>query len=245
MTDQLKHAFDSIHADEQLKATTKDSVFRQMRRSQRPPVLFGRRTLQAVCVCMLLFIIGGVSVYFSPTTLVSIDINPSVELKINRFDTVIGIESFNSDGQALMQTVDVLYQPYSEAIDQIIASETVSTCLSENELLSIAVIKLDEQQGDSILQYITTATAQHKNAYCYALNKEQVSEAHTLGLSYGKYNAFLQLQQYDATITPEQVSQMTMREIRTLLFEFFDTESATQANRPHNGNGNRYGKGNN
>ena len=39
--------------------------------------------------------------YFTPIAEISIDINPSIELRVNRFDQVISVDGLNGDGQAL------------------------------------------------------------------------------------------------------------------------------------------------
>ena len=62
-----------------------------------------------------------------------------------------------------------------------------------------------------------------------------LDQAHELGMSCGKYRAFLQLQELDPTITPEQVQNMTMREIRDLL-----NQLGTQ---PVESGGHRFGYG--
>ena len=49
---------------------------------------------------------GGTWLYFTPTMEISVDINPSIELGVNRFDRVISVDGYNEDGQALAQLLD-------------------------------------------------------------------------------------------------------------------------------------------
>ena len=51
-------------------------------------------------------------------------------------------------------------------------------------------------------------------AHCYRAGTDEVEAAHDCGLSYGKYRAYQELAALDPTVTPEQVADMTMREIR-------------------------------
>ncbi len=46
---------------------------------------------------------------------------------------------------------------------------------------------------------------------------EEVEEAHDVGLSYGKYKAYLKIKSLDPDITLEQVQEMTMKEIHDLI----------------------------
>ena len=71
-------------------------------------------------------------------------------------------------------------------------------------------------------------TAQNKNTYCGFIRSEEAEAAHEIGLSCGKYKAFLELQRLDPTITPDVISNMTMREIRD--------EIAKRSGNPDSGN---------
>ncbi len=67
-----------------------------------------------------------------------------------------------------------------------------------------------------------------------------MAAAHSSGLSYGKYRAFLELQSVAPDITPEQVQDMTMREIRDLTAALSDGEitDGTGNGTAHSGSGN-------
>ena len=218
---KIKDAFQAIKAEDKLKAETKAFIYSEMAKKNRSKFSFKRKWLYAVSLSMVLlsFFAGGYNLYFTPTAVISMDINPSIELDINRFDKVIDVNGYNDDGTRLAQSLDVLYLDYTQAIDAVIQSEQVAKCLAQDEFLSIAVVQIDEEQGEAILQYVSACTANHANAHCYGLNQDQVAEAHSHGLSYGKYNVYLQLSEY-LDINPEDVAEMTMRELRDLLTQY-------------------------
>lgn len=64
---------------------------------------FAKRAL-AVVACFLIMIIGsyGVYGYVSPVTYVTVDINPSVEFSINRYDLVLKAYGLNDEGNAIV-----------------------------------------------------------------------------------------------------------------------------------------------
>ena len=68
---------------------------------------------------------------------------------------------------------------------------------------------------------------------------EDVDEAHQLGLSFGKYRLYLQLQQYVKDITPQQVNSMTMRQLKDWLA---DQTGQNAQGGTGQGSGNQYGK---
>lgn len=220
MNGKLKEIFNQVQAEEELKDSAKAFIekktkgytkFQSAKRSYR--------ICAAVCACLLCILIGRRWLYFTPTAEISIDINPSLELSINRFDRVISVDGYNDDGRALAAALDVKFMNYADAIERILGDKNVAAMLSNNEVMTITVIGPDETQSSKILSGVEACTAKHKNAHCFFADAEEVAEAHELGLSCGKYKAFLELQLLDPSVTPETVQGMTMREIRDLINE--------------------------
>lgn len=215
MNRAFKELFGPITASEGLKERTQEFLAEQSRaraEKRRRPVY-----ALAACACLLLLLLGGRWLYFTPTAEISIDINPSLELGINRFDRVVCVSAFNEDGQALVDTLDVKNKSYTQAIEQLLDHESVTALLSDGAVMTITVVGSDGAQSASILSGVEACTAGHRNTYCHAATSEEVAGAHESGLSCGKYRAFLELQQLDPSITPEDVRGMTMREIQDLI----------------------------
>lgn len=215
MNNIFKELFDPIQAGEELKNRTKaflaqktQSYAREKRRSYH--------VYAAACACMLLVLFGGRWLYFTPTATISIDINPSIELSINRFDQVISVNGFNEDGRELSNALDIRYKNYAEAVEEIVNDDSILSLLSGDEIMTITVIGSDGQQSAKLLSGVELCTAEQSNTYYYFARREEVAAAHETGLSCGKYRAFLELQLLDPDITPETVQGMTMREIREL-----------------------------
>lgn len=234
MHDALKEAFDQVRAEEALKERTRAFLWQKTRgytRSAPPP---GRRWIPAA-VCLVLLTVtlwGGTWLYFTPTMEISVDINPSIELGVNRFDRVISVDGYNEDGQALAQLLDVKYQDFEDAIDRILENETVSTLLSGDGLLSITVVGEDDAQAARVLTRIESCTAGRENICCYAAHAEDVETAHALGLSCGKYRMYQELQALDPDIRVDEVRGMTMRELQTLIDSLAAEEAPAQQARP-------------
>lgn len=218
MNNTFKELFGPIQAEEALKARTKAFLAKKVQSHTGT----GKKRLMysvyaAACACMLLILFGGRWLYFTPTAKISIDINPSIELSINRFDQVIFVNGFNEDGQELSNALDVKYKNYTQAIEQILNNDRISALLSGGEVMAITVIGWDGPQSAKILSGVEMCTAEHSNTYCYFALSEEVAAAHEAGFSCGKYKTFLQLQHLDPDIAPETVQGMTMREIWELI----------------------------
>ena len=178
-----------------------------------------RDSLVSVFACAALLFIGGHWLYFTPTVEISIDINPSIELEINRFDKIISLESYNADGQELIKTLNVKFKDYSEAMNQIFRSEDIISLLEKDEIMTIAVIGSGSTQSEKVLSNLQSYTEEKHNTYCYYAHSEEVENTHESGLSCGKYKAYLELKEVNPDITVDDIHHMTMREIRNMIDE--------------------------
>lgn len=219
MNDRIKEAFHQIQADEALKSRTKAFLAQKTGNYSRPVPRRQSRafTACAACACLLFLLFGGRWLYFTPTSVISIDINPSIELSVNRFDRVISVDGFNADGQKLADTIDLKHKNYAAAVELLLENRDIAALLSENEVLTITVTGTSTAQSAKIYKRLETCTSGHQNTYCYVSSSEETADAHKSGLSCGKYRAYLELQALDPNITPEEVQGMTMREIQDLI----------------------------
>lgn len=255
---KLKEIFNQVQAEEELKDSARAFLEKKTQRyTKTPPPRRRYGVYAAVYACFLCMLLGR-QWLFTPTAEISIDINPSLELGVNRFDRVIAVEGYNDDGRALAAALDVKFMNYADAIDQILCDKDIAALLSNDEIMTITVTGPDKTQSSKILSGVEACTMNQRNTHCYFADTKEVEAAHELGLSCGKYKAYLELQLLDPNITPETVQGMTMREIRDLINELSpdggseaqpaDTEGCKQqgAGNGHgcghgNGHGNRRG----
>lgn len=218
MNGKIKEAFEQIQAENELKEKTKEFIFQKTNGYSK--VRTGNyKYLVSVFACAVLLFIGGHWLYFTPTVEISIDINPSIELEINRFDKIISLESYNDDGQELIKTLNVKFKDYSEAMNQIFKSEDIISLLEKDEIMTIAVIGSGSTQSEKVLSNLQSYTEEKHNTYCYYAHSEEVENAHESGLSCGKYKAYLELKEVNPDITVDDIHHMTMREIRNMIDE--------------------------
>ncbi len=249
MNKTFKNLFGSIQAEEELKDRTKAFLEkRTLGYSKVKAETHKYHLYAAVCACFLFMLFGGYWLYFTPIAEISIDINPSIEMSINRFDRVISVSDFNQDGQELSSTLHIKYKNYMDAVKLILNHKTIALLLADNEIMTITVIGPDRQQSAKILSEVEVCAREHSNTYCYAASSEEVAAAHEMGLSCGKYRAFLELQALAPNVTPETVGGMTMREIRELINSLSgDSENDTFLNHNqgnwHHGHGAGRGSG--
>lgn len=239
MNNAFQKLFDPIRAEEALKDRTRAFLAKRTQGYTRPEKR-GRPVYAAAC--LLLVLLGGRWLYFTPTAEISIDINPSIELSVNRFDRVIAVNSFNEDGRALSGALDVKYKKYTDAVEQILDYDSIEALLSGDEIMTITVAGSNRRQSAKLLSGIETCTEDQSNTYCYFARSEDVAAAHETGLSCGKYRTFLELQLLDPDITPETVQGMTMREIQELI-ESLSVDGENDASSYNNWGNGHHGQG--
>ena len=218
MDEQLREAFAQVRAEEDLKKRTLDYLSQKTsgwssvsRRRARP------WAMAAACAACMLMTIGSLWLYFTPAAYISVDVNPSVELTVNRFDRVISLKGLNDDGAALAEDLNVRFLEYTEALEQVLNSDTIADLLSQEETVSITVAGDDEARTAEMLSQVSACAAGRGNTLCHSTDLQTAQAAHDQGLSCGKYRMLLELQALDPSITADDIQGMTMRQLQSWL----------------------------
>ena len=75
------------------------------------------RPLASALACLLLMLgVGFWQLWRTPVSYISIDINPSIELALNRLDRVVAVTAYNEDGAAVAQGLSLENRPYQQAM---------------------------------------------------------------------------------------------------------------------------------
>lgn len=210
MNDRIKNAFDNIHAEDELKKNTIKYI--NGKRKTYKPLVYRMVPVAAAFVLMIGVCLFGYTIYSTPVTVLSIDINPSFELGINCFDKIVEVQGYNEDGSEFTSTLDIKHSNYKDAINKIMDSESYT-----DDVISITVGGKEGKQKESILSNIENISKDKENVYCDTATKEEVREAHTKGFSFGKYKAYLKLLENGYEITEEDIKDMSMKDVREKL----------------------------
>ena len=155
-----------------------------------------------------------------PTTSIAVDINPSLELKVNALDRVISLKGRNSDGGAVVEEVDVSGMTYDDAMQRILLSHGLEPYLEQGSTITITVAGGDNAHGEEMLSKVLCRAyniAAEENVVYYQVSWETVRAADAAGLCIPRYLAWQQLMQEDPSITAEDVKQLTKEEIHQMV----------------------------
>lgn len=229
MDEQLREAFAQVRAEEDLKKRTLDYLSQKTggwsaapRRRARP------WAMAAACAACLLLTVGSLWLYLTPAAYISVDVNPSVELTVNRFDRVISLKGLNDDGAALAEDLNVRFLEYTEALEQVLNSDTIADLLSQEETVSITVAGDDEARTAEMLSQVSACAAGRGNTLCHSTDLQTAQAAHDQGLSCGKYRMLLELQALDPAVTAEDIRGMTMKQLQAWLEALEDKADSPQ-----------------
>lgn len=224
-SNKVYDAFACIEAGDKLKSFTKDSLKTAWKhKGRRHGIAVYPAFRLAVGMACLLFAsalgAGGYAMLLEPVSCVSIDVNPSIELSLNRIDRVISARAYNADGEAVLNALSVKGMYYTDAVDKVVESEAMQPYLWEKAGLSFTVAS---DSGDRELVLLSglenTSGCRKHGGVGYEADFRALEAAHESGLSLGKYTAYQTLAQYDDTITAQDCHNMSMSEIHGLIEE--------------------------
>lgn len=221
MDNMIKETFASVQAPERLKRTTK-AVLRKKTFDYGRNVLqlHNRRRRLAAALLTLTLVLSGAGVWFLPSACISVDINPSIELKVNALDRVIALEGRNSDGVELVRDLNVNGMSYDDAMQRILLSRGMEPYLEKNSMITITVAgggndAHAEQMLSRVLCRAYNIASRENVLYCQ-VDWETVRAAQEVNLCIPRYLAWQNLKKTDPTITPEDVREIPKEKIRVL-----------------------------
>lgn len=234
---KIYKSMENIQATEAMKQNT--LRYLETQRTRQPYAAL-RYAMAVICV-FLLAGAGGYSVYRRPVSYISIDVNPSIELAVNRFDKVVSATGYNADGQDILQHVPLKNISYLQAIDRLLQDAYYSRFLNRDSQLVVTVVS---ERSDAMLEQIhANDSFQALDALTYSSDTACMKEAHQHEMSFGKYRAFLELSQYDTDITVEDCHGMSMDEIQSRIktCQGHNRKNTSEGN-PEKGHHNRHSK---
>lgn len=185
-----------------------------LRRDRRFKVV--RRAL-AAAACILAVAAGvlGYRLYSEPAAYVGIDVNPSLELSVNAFGTVVEAQALNEDAGRVLEAVTLEGKSYDDALDTLFDSDSLSPYINDNAYVDVSVTTSDDALAARLQE---TSDACLRNASCegscHRVDEATRETAHEAGMGVGKYEAAQELMELDSSVTLEECAKMSMRELR-------------------------------
>ncbi len=166
---------------------------------------------------------------------VSIDINPSLELELDKEYRVIDATSFNKEGKLLLDGVEWRKHSFVDVASNVIAEAGRQGFLKKNHDILIASIGLkDVRVSDEVVRFvqkeIPVLTASDQEQVTITLmksSKEVREEARKNGMSAGKFALYESLKQSHKQLSKDSIKKLSVSEIRSQIGGIRETGSST------------------
>ncbi len=251
MRNTIQEAFGQVHATEQMKRNVSGYLSQQtgnfanqqedtedracedefLRQDRGVFVKWSTGAIRPVLsVCMILILCLGFGSWYyweTPVSYVSIDVNPSIELVLNRADRVVRVESQNEDGALVLKDLQLKGKRYLQAVELLVESDAMRPYLTKDADLTLTVAS---PKAEELLVALrgSSVTNRYQGLYRQA-DLEMVHLAHACGLSLGRYQMYQMIAQYDDSVTAEDCQHMTMCQLHETLFHYeIEAERANQ-----------------
>ena len=221
MEREIREAFEAIEASEYLKRKVKAHVRKRTLDYGRDVIRqrLRRQRLAGSLVCLAL-IAAGLGIWNVPVTTIGLDVNPSLELRVNSLDRVIRMKGRNEDGADLADKFHVAGLPYDEAMQRILISDEMAPYLDDRSDLVITVSGSDSGHTRQMLNRVVCrayALAEDEQVFCIHADAATARAARSVGLSVARYQAWQKLLEDDPSLPPEAALELTVSQIRALI----------------------------
>ena len=214
----------------------------------------------AAAAAAILVVAGGAFGYQTwtlaqPAALVSIDINPSIQLTLNKKEQVLRADAMNDDGRAILEGMDWKRRSVSDVLAAVTARAVEAGKLDPADetgavLVAVAPAKADDLPAaladqirsdakEAVVSSVTRKAAEHEitpktTVAAVETTGAERDEAAKAGLTPGKLVLLRELQAKRADVTAEQVRQSGPSTVLRHL-GLAPSEVLSQAERDHGG----------
>lgn len=184
----------------------------------------------AACLIVCFSVFGGVLFNNQvAASVITIDVNPSVEITVNRNDKVLDVTPINEDAGTIIAESDFSDAELNEVVEEVITS-MVQNGYMENENNSILVTVQNENEkkadelGKTVASEIDSALEKNDKKAGVINQTVTVSEdirmfANDNYISYGKAVFIMNIASKDSSIDPVKLTKMSIADIIEIVAE--------------------------
>jgi len=209
---RLCSALDKVQATDDLKNNTVDYLmaYKEENAKTSKNLTSVRLKLALTCASLLLFmLVGGVSYhfYFTSTSYIDVDANPSIGLILNRFGRVINTQAYNEEGTIIINDVNIRFKRYDEALERLFDRIIAKEYLSE-EFVAVTVQtdnhRIERDMLVQIERAVIEALAGHEivtQLEVFSVVEDIRVRAHRYNITPARYLAIKELKAVEPSIT--------------------------------------------
>jgi len=190
----------------------------------------------AASAAAMVILSTGTWAYASPYSYVSLDVNPSIEFTVNRFDRVLKVRATNDDGTEFLKEVnlnDLKNETIKEALSTTVEQISQAGYFEGNieAGLVIATSAKNEKKAEDLAKELQETvdtdlveSGQEVQVESFKVGYERVQKAKELGVTPGKLNLVEKLQESATDPTTIDIEEWLNKPVKEIM-------KATKANR--------------
>jgi hypothetical protein len=179
-------------------------------------------TLAGVALAFTVFA-GALGLYNENFQTVYIDINPSIALKLNRFERVVGVEYLNNDAKNLLAGVKLVGCDASDALTTVITACDNAGYVNSSSEIYISAESNNDKDSEKILTKLKARAEASKGqeSETYTVNTYKASKTEKENykkeeLSPAKYNIIREIIDGDDDYEIDDLKSKTMDELKRI-----------------------------
>lgn len=185
--------------------------------TKNAPLFYFKKVAPMIAAVFLVVFFGvGAYSWTKPVQYIGIDINPSLELVLNRFDRIIETKPLNEDGRRLLGTVDIQMKKYDHGIDAVIESAKEMGYLADETDVLISISSSDSNRRQKTQAQIE---AKITKAEVLTFDEEEHDMTVSEGVSPGKSRMITKVLESGTNLTEEELVEVPVKELRLRIKE--------------------------
>lgn len=181
----------------------------------------------AVFLILITSVLGGIGIYNEDYSSVYVDINPSVEIVLNRFEKINDVIYHNEDAVRVFSELDLKGKKINDGLCMIIDKLSNENYIKDDAEMFITATSKNNKNLTTFLDEITSAAKSYSDEKGYSVSfssqtmtKDEIKEAHENGMSPAKYKLIELIKTFYPDFDEEALNEMdmkTLQEIRKVI----------------------------
>ena len=217
---------DEVEVDASLRKRTLSNIYSKKKRMHR-----SMRVAIALCASVLL-VVTLFNVFQQPAygreySYITIDMNPSLELVLNRKNDVIEIITYNEEAKKLIKNLSYKEKNYEEVLAQLLQSDACKQYMNADTFVQISVYSKNKNRGieieDRVYRCMQNQSEVSFQSACVDTRLKE--EAKTHHVSSGRYMLIEQIRKLDITQSFDELITYDMQRLQSLYEKLGGNES--------------------
>lgn len=167
-------------------------------------------------------VVGSLIYLFTGTKYLSIDVNPSIELEVNRINKVVSVNALNEDAKKVVNGLKLKGEDLDDAVEDIMESMIKNGYITNETDNKILLTAKDGEESKEMLNeanIVIDTILEGKKLQAKLISQsidfteKDLENAHKYNISIGKQNIIKRILEEDNTLTMEELASTRVSDL--------------------------------